>query len=87
MFVETLVFELVWLFEIGEIPYRERHSIGVIANGIDKNGKPHKLRLYSIASSALGDFGDSKTVCSSTTYILGFLGSMFYSGKIILNLL
>ncbi|KAJ8649252.1 hypothetical protein MRB53_002275 [Persea americana] len=58
---ETLVFELVWLFEIGEIPYRERHSIGVIANGIDKNGKPHKLRLYSIASSALGDFGDSKT--------------------------
>ncbi|XXG42033.1 hypothetical protein AAC387_Pa01g2385 [Persea americana] len=62
MFVETLVFELVWLFEIGEIPYRERHSIGVIANGIDKNGKPHKLRLYSIASSALGDFGDSKTV-------------------------
>ncbi|KAI8541158.1 hypothetical protein RHMOL_Rhmol08G0039900 [Rhododendron molle] len=33
-----------------------------IPNGVDKNGKPHKLRLYSIASSALGDFGDSKTV-------------------------
>ncbi|URE29795.1 Ferredoxin--NADP reductase, leaf isozyme [Musa troglodytarum] len=31
-------------------------------DGVDKNGKPHKLRLYSIASSALGDFGDSKTV-------------------------
>ncbi|CAL9203951.1 unnamed protein product [Musa hybrid cultivar] len=37
-------------------------SIGVIPDGVDKNGKPHKLRLYSIASSALGDFGDSKTV-------------------------
>ncbi|KAJ9675003.1 hypothetical protein PVL29_024111 [Vitis rotundifolia] len=46
----------------GEVPYREGQSIGVIPDGIDKNGKPHKLRLYSIASSALGDFGDSKTV-------------------------
>ncbi|KAL0332749.1 UNVERIFIED_CONTAM: Ferredoxin--NADP reductase, leaf-type isozyme, chloroplastic [Sesamum calycinum] len=46
----------------GEIPYKEGQSIGVIADGEDKNGKPHKLRLYSIASSALGDFGDSKTV-------------------------
>lgn len=47
---------------LGEVPYREGQSIGVIPDGIDKNGKPHKLRLYSIASSALGDFGDSKTV-------------------------
>uniref|UniRef100_A0A7N1A0Y5 Ferredoxin--NADP reductase, chloroplastic n=1 Tax=Kalanchoe fedtschenkoi TaxID=63787 RepID=A0A7N1A0Y5_KALFE len=46
----------------GEVPYREGQSIGIIADGVDKNGKPHKLRLYSIASSALGDFGDSKTV-------------------------
>ncbi|XVE94551.1 hypothetical protein REPUB_Repub02eG0018300 [Reevesia pubescens] len=46
----------------GEVPYREGQSIGVIADGIDKNGKPHKLRLYSIASSALGDFGNSQTV-------------------------
>ncbi|KAH0973538.1 hypothetical protein GBA52_025694 [Prunus armeniaca] len=28
----------------GEIPYREGQSIGVIPDGIDKNGKPHKLR-------------------------------------------
>lgn len=46
----------------GEVPYREGQSIGIIPEGIDKNGKPHKLRLYSIASSALGDLGDSKTV-------------------------
>lgn len=55
-----LVSCLDWL---GEIPYREGQSIGVIPDGIDpKNGKPYKLRLYSIASSAIGDFGDSKTV-------------------------
>ncbi|XP_027362417.1 ferredoxin--NADP reductase, leaf isozyme, chloroplastic-like isoform X1 [Abrus precatorius] len=46
----------------GELPYKEGQSIGVIPDGVDKNGKPHKLRLYSIASSAVGDFGDSKTV-------------------------
>ncbi|KAH9662728.1 Ferredoxin--NADP reductase leaf isozyme 1 [Citrus sinensis] len=39
----------------GEVPYKEGQSIGVIADGVDKNAKPHKLRLYSIASSALGD--------------------------------
>ncbi|KAG5379143.1 hypothetical protein IGI04_026985 [Brassica rapa subsp. trilocularis] len=46
----------------GEIPYREGQSVGVIADGIDKNGKPNKVRLYSIASSALGDLGNSETV-------------------------
>ncbi|KAG6397596.1 hypothetical protein SASPL_143765 [Salvia splendens] len=50
-------------------PKKEKHSkkqeegvVGIIPDGIDKNGKPHKLRLYSIASSALGDLDDSKTV-------------------------
>jgi len=57
----------------GEIPYREGQSIGVIPDGIDKNGKPHKLRLYSIASSAIGDFGDSKTVSIMSYFTLLFL--------------
>lgn len=46
----------------GKIPYREGQSIGIIPPGMDKNGRPEKLRLYSIASSAPGDFGDYKTV-------------------------
>lgn len=46
----------------GKIPYREGQSIGIVPPGEDKNGKSHKLRLYSIASSAPGDFGDNKTV-------------------------
>lgn len=46
----------------GEVKYREGQSIGVVPPGVDANGKPHKLRLYSIASSAPGDFGDYKTV-------------------------
>ena len=44
----------------GKTPYKEGQSIGVIANDVDKNGKPHKVRLYSIASSANDDFGNSR---------------------------
>jgi ferredoxin--NADP+ reductase len=40
----------------GEVPYKEGQSIGIVTDGEDKNGKPQELRLYSIASSALGDF-------------------------------
>jgi len=47
----------------GKVPYIEGQSIGVIAPGPDKKGdKPAKIRLYSIASSAVGDDQTSKTV-------------------------
>jgi len=46
----------------GKLPYAEGQSIGIIADGAQENGKPHKLRLYSIASSAPGDYGDGNTV-------------------------
>lgn len=32
-------------------------SIGVIADGLDQHGKPHKVRLYSLASPADGEDG------------------------------
>jgi ferredoxin--NADP+ reductase len=46
----------------GKLPYAEGQSIGILPPGVDANGKPHKLRLYSIASSAPGDYGDGKTI-------------------------
>lgn len=47
----------------GNMPYIEGQSIGVIPPGPDKEGKmPAKVRLYSIASSAVGDDESSKTV-------------------------
>ncbi|GCL39255.1 oxidoreductase FAD/NAD(P)-binding domain-containing protein [Sphaerospermopsis reniformis] len=42
--------------------YVEGQSIGIIPPGIDKKGKPEKLRLYSIASTRHGDDVDDKTV-------------------------
>eukprot|EP00931_Biecheleriopsis_adriatica_P094562 TRINITY_DN681_c0_g1_i11.p1 TRINITY_DN681_c0_g1~~TRINITY_DN681_c0_g1_i11.p1 ORF type:complete len:419 (+),score=108.81 TRINITY_DN681_c0_g1_i11:90-1346(+) len=47
----------------GKVPYIEGQSIGIISPGPDKKGEtPARIRLYSIASSAVGDCQDSKTV-------------------------
>ncbi|HEY9687806.1 MAG TPA: ferredoxin-NADP reductase [Coleofasciculaceae cyanobacterium] len=45
-----------------ELHYVEGQSIGILPPGTDETGKPHKLRLYSIASPAVGDDGAGKTV-------------------------
>lgn len=46
----------------GDLHYLEGQSIGIIPEGTDEKGKPHKLRLYSIASTRHGDRMDDKTV-------------------------
>ena len=42
--------------------YVEGQSIGIMPAGEDANGKPHKLRLYSIASTRHGDDFEGNTV-------------------------
>ncbi|PZO59928.1 MAG: ferredoxin-NADP reductase [Phormidesmis priestleyi] len=46
----------------GDLHYLEGQSIGIIPDGTDDKGKPHKIRLYSIASTQHGDDVDDKTV-------------------------
>lgn len=41
--------------------YLEGQSAGIVPPGVDTAGKPNKLRLYSIASPAVGDDGEGKT--------------------------
>lgn len=45
--------------------YLEGQSIGIVPPGEDDKGKPHKPRLYSIASTRRGDDGQGKTVSLS----------------------
>ena len=45
-----------------QLKYIEGQSIGIIPPGVDKNGKPEKLRLYSIASTRHGDNVDDTTI-------------------------
>ncbi len=56
--VRHLTFDL----SAGDLRYLEGQSIGIIPPGTDKNGKPEKLRLYSIASTRHGDRVDDQTV-------------------------
>ena len=44
---------------------RAGQSFGVIAPGVDANGKPHKVRLYSLASPTCGEDG-AGTIISTT---------------------
>ncbi|MEB3195991.1 MAG: FAD-binding oxidoreductase [Candidatus Sericytochromatia bacterium] len=52
------------VFDLGEsgLRYLEGQSIGVIPPGADAAGKPHRLRLYSIASARAGDDASGRTV-------------------------
>ena len=45
-----------------QLHYVEGQSIGIIPDGTDANGKPNKLRLYSIASTRHGDNLEGHTV-------------------------
>ncbi len=45
-----------------QLKYVEGQSIGIIPAGNDANGKPHKIRLYSIASTRHGDNYEGNTV-------------------------
>lgn len=56
--VRHLVFEL----EQGDFRYLEGQSVGILPPGLDEAGKPHKLRLYSVASTRRGDRDDARTV-------------------------
>lgn len=56
--VRHLVFDIAG----SDLCYLEGQSIGILPPGEDANGRPHKLRLYSIASPAVGEDGHGKTV-------------------------
>nr|WP_211517597.1 ferredoxin-NADP reductase [Geitlerinema sp. PCC 9228] len=56
--VRHLVFDIA----NSDLRYLEGQSIGIIPPGTDDKGKPHKLRLYSIASTRHGDTKDDNTV-------------------------
>jgi ferredoxin--NADP+ reductase len=44
------------------VRYLEGQSVGIIPPGTQPDGKPHKPRLYSVASPRTGDDGTSQTV-------------------------
>ncbi len=45
-------------------------SFGVVAPGVDASGKPHKVRLYSIASPSWGEDGEGKVLSTTPKRVL-----------------
>lgn len=51
------------VLDISGLDYRylEGQSLGILPPGVDERGKAHKIRLYSIASTRMGDDGGALT--------------------------
>ena len=45
-------------------------SFGVVAPGVDHNGKPHKVRLYSIASPSYGEDGEGNVLSTTPKRVI-----------------
>ena len=50
--------------------FRVGQSFGVIPPGLDDKGKPHKVRLYSIASPDAGEDGAGKVICTPVKRVI-----------------
>ena len=52
------------IFEFGGVPfpYLEGQSIGIVPPGVDRDGKPHAMRLYSIACARDGEKPNTSTL-------------------------
>lgn len=50
--------------------FRVGQSFGVLPPGTDSNGKPHALRLYSIASPSFGEDGEGKVVATTVKRLI-----------------
>ncbi len=49
---------------------RSGQSIGILAPGIDEKGKPHSLRLYSVASPTGGEDGNGKIYATTVKRVI-----------------
>ena len=61
-------------FDISGTPlegkFHAGQSIGVLADGLDENGKPHKVRLYSVCSPSFGEDGHGKLVATTVKRVI-----------------
>ncbi len=55
-------------------------SVGVLTPGEDQNGKPHKLRLYSMASPSRGEGGQSHLISTTVKRTIEEIDGKLYTG-------
>ncbi len=50
--------------------FRAGQSFGVVPSGVDANGKPHKVRLYSLASPSWGEDGHGRVIATTPKRVI-----------------
>jgi ferredoxin--NADP+ reductase len=62
-FVRHIAFDVTGTQLAGN--FRPGQSFGVIPDGVDETGRPHKVRLYSVCSSSRGEDGSGNVVATT----------------------
>lgn len=62
-FVRHITFDVTGTRLAGN--FRSGQSFGILPPGVDEKGKPHKLRLYSIASPSAGEDGKGNVLATT----------------------
>ncbi len=68
---------IVFSFGATQFPVLEGQSIGVVPPGVQENGKPHEIRLYSVASARDGEKRNANNVGLTIKRVDGGVGSNY----------
>ena len=74
---ESDVRHIVLSFGSTQFPVLEGQSIGIVPPGIQANGRPHDIRLYSVASARDGEKRNANNVALTIKRVEGGVGSNF----------
>jgi ferredoxin--NADP+ reductase len=80
-FVRHVVFDVSGSRLAGN--FRAGQSFGILAPGLDERGKPHKVRLYSVASPTSGEDGQGKHLA---TTVKRLIAEHWETGRLFLGL-
>lgn len=76
--VRHITFDISGTDMVGKV--RAGQAIGVIPPGEDENGKPHKLRLYSVSSATVGEGGNPNFVSTTVKRNIEEIDGKLYTG-------
>jgi len=72
---ESDIRHVVLDFQANAFPFLEGQSIGIIPPGLDAKGRPHNIRLYSIASPREGERSGYNNLALTVKRVAGGIGS------------
>jgi benzoyl-CoA 2,3-dioxygenase component A len=74
---ESDIHHVVLDFQAHAFPFLEGQSIGIIPPGLDDKGRPHNIRLYSVASPREGERSGYNNLALTVKRVPGGVGSSY----------